>query len=326
MSRIIGVVNALWARNGPRIFVHNVGEGEFLLRVTNSNTRQFLLSRTCWNVAGFPMFVAPWSPDFTPDEAPITQAVLPVELRNVPYLLFNRESLSRLATAVGKPVSLYPETERKENFKIAKLYVRVDLTKPLPRQIISGYSNGKETLIEVTYPWLPLKCERCKKYGHLQEKCKAVSPNSERKRSTSPGVGRNYRRTPRKDHTKEPPKSNAPSDSEKITEVEEGELLEDSQVRVDSDGAIPQDQQGSETPSSQNDVARVREESPGGSALGAGENVIGGNNIIGSGKQWMNQDQKCSNANRSGRSHQGPGDPFFLVNNGKSGRKAKNPL
>lgn len=26
MGRIIGVVNALWAKNGPRIFVHNVGE------------------------------------------------------------------------------------------------------------------------------------------------------------------------------------------------------------------------------------------------------------------------------------------------------------
>lgn len=58
MGRIIGVVNALWARNCPRIFVHNVGEGEFLLRVTNFKTREFLLSRTCWNVAGFPMFVA----------------------------------------------------------------------------------------------------------------------------------------------------------------------------------------------------------------------------------------------------------------------------
>lgn len=186
MGRIIGVVNALWARNGPRIFVHNVDEGEFLLKVTNTKTREFLLSRTCWNVAGFPMFVAPWSPDFTPDEAPLTQAVVPVELMNVLYLLFNKESLSRLATKVGKPVSLYPETEHKENFKVAKLYVKVDLTKPVPRKIIYGFSNGKETMIEVSYPWLPLKCELCKKFGHLQEKCKT---HKARKRSVSPTSG-----------------------------------------------------------------------------------------------------------------------------------------
>ncbi|KAG2269053.1 hypothetical protein Bca52824_063608 [Brassica carinata] len=186
MGRIIGVVNALWARNGPGIFVHNVDEGEFLLKVTNTKTREFLLSRTCWNVAGFPMFVAPWSPDFTPDEAPLTQAVVPVELMNVLYLLFNKESLSRLATTVGKPVSLYPETEHKENFKVAKLYVKVDLTKPLPRKIIYGFSNGKETMIEVIYPWLPMKCELCKKFGHLQEKGKT---HKARKRSVSPTSG-----------------------------------------------------------------------------------------------------------------------------------------
>ncbi|CAG7865672.1 unnamed protein product [Brassica rapa] len=187
MGRIIGVVNALWARSGPRIFVHTIGEGEFLLRVPSATTRQMLLGRTCWNVAGFPMFVANWSPDFTPDEAPLTNAVIPVELRDVPYLLFNKESLSRLATAVGKPVSLAPETERKLNFKVAKLYVKVDLTKPLPRKIISGFSNGKESEIAVSYPWLPLRCDLCKKYGHSREKCRAQQGNaSHRSRSKSP--------------------------------------------------------------------------------------------------------------------------------------------
>lgn len=46
-----------------------------------------------------------------------------------------------------------------EHFKVAKLYVKVDLTKPLPCKVISGFSNGKETEIAVSYPWLPLKCE-----------------------------------------------------------------------------------------------------------------------------------------------------------------------
>ncbi|KAG2332028.1 hypothetical protein Bca52824_003208 [Brassica carinata] len=139
MGRIIGVVNAIWAKTGPRIYVHNLGQGEYLLKVTTAKTRELLLARTYWNVAGFIMFVAPWSPDFTPEEAPITNAVVPVELRDVPYLLFNQQSLSRLATVVGKPVSLAPETERKENFQVAKLFVRVDLTKKLPTKIITGF-------------------------------------------------------------------------------------------------------------------------------------------------------------------------------------------
>lgn len=66
-------------------------------------------------VAGSPMFVAPWSSDFAKEEPQLTTAVIPVELRRVPYLLFNKQSLSRLTTAIGRPVSLDPETERKDS-------------------------------------------------------------------------------------------------------------------------------------------------------------------------------------------------------------------
>ncbi|KAF2540248.1 hypothetical protein F2Q68_00029696 [Brassica cretica] len=123
MERIIGVINAIWARTGPRIFVHKIGEGTYLLKVTNERTRDALL-------------------------------MVPVELRGVPYLLFNQQSLSRIATVVGKPVSLAPETERKENFVVAKVEVE----------------------ISVSYPWLPEKCTNCGKFGHRQHLC--PSPGS----------------------------------------------------------------------------------------------------------------------------------------------------
>lgn len=201
MGRVIGVVNAIWARTGPRIFVHKIGQGTFLLRVVIDRTRDIILGRSMWNIAGFPMFVAPWSPDFNPEDLPITSAVVPVELRNVPYLLFNQKILSRLATAVGKPVSLAPETERKENFEVAKLYVRVDLTKTLPDKIVSGFTNGREVIISVTYPWLPVKCEDCGKYGHTQGNCQATSNMANpvfarRKRYESSGPSRGSKPRP----------------------------------------------------------------------------------------------------------------------------------
>lgn len=175
VGKIIGVVNVVWARTGPRIFVQNLGQGTYLLRVTNPRIREVLLSRTCWNIGGLPMFVAPWSPEYSPDEPPLTSAIVPVEMRNVPYLLFNKESLSRIATEIGKPESLAPETERKENFEVAKLYVRVDLTSPLPHKVVSGFSNGKEVMIDVSYPWLPIKCDSCSKFGHIKERCPTVA-------------------------------------------------------------------------------------------------------------------------------------------------------
>lgn len=79
MGRKIGVLNAVWARSGPRIFVHSMGSGTFLLRVPNPKIRELLLSRNAWNIAGLPMFVALWSPDFSPDQLPLTHVVVPVE-------------------------------------------------------------------------------------------------------------------------------------------------------------------------------------------------------------------------------------------------------
>lgn len=79
-------------------------------------------------------------------------ALVPVELRGVPYLLFSKQSLSRLATAVGKPLSLAHKTERKENFEVAKIWVRINLQTELPSKIVTGFSSGREVEIDVSYP------------------------------------------------------------------------------------------------------------------------------------------------------------------------------
>ncbi|CAH2059124.1 unnamed protein product [Thlaspi arvense] len=172
MGRIIGVINAIWARSEPRIFVHR-----------------------------FSMFVFPWTQDLDPEQPPITSAIVSVELRNVPYLLFNKESLSRIFKAVGKHVSLAPETERKENFEVAKVFVRVDLTRKLPSTVISGFSSGKEVEIAVSYPWLPMKCEACGKFGHEKKSCRPLA--SGRKLSKSPGPPERIRRVSRPGRAKE---------------------------------------------------------------------------------------------------------------------------
>lgn len=171
MGRVIGVVNAIWARSGPRIFVHRIGHHTYLLKTPNVRTKEILLSRNVWMIAGHPMFVAPWSPDFSPEQPQLTSAVVPVELRGVPYLLYNNESLSRLATTIGKPISLAPETERKETFEVARLWVRVSLLNELPSRIVTGFSNGREVEISVSYPSLPSKCPTCGKFGHESVAC-----------------------------------------------------------------------------------------------------------------------------------------------------------
>ncbi|XP_010519461.1 PREDICTED: uncharacterized protein LOC104798910 [Tarenaya hassleriana] len=89
LGRIIGVVNALWNRNGNRIRVQDIGKGTFLFKVPNENTRQFILSRQFWYIGQCPMFVSSWNPHHTLDKPPMQSISTWVTLLDVPPKLYN---------------------------------------------------------------------------------------------------------------------------------------------------------------------------------------------------------------------------------------------
>ena len=78
-----------------------------------------------------------------------------VHLTNVPMNMFSWEGLSFITSAVGHPVKLHPETASCSNFKIALIFVNVDLSKELPTKI-NFTKNGKSSLVVFIYPWLPV--------------------------------------------------------------------------------------------------------------------------------------------------------------------------
>lgn len=123
-------------------------------------------------------------------------------------------------SVVGIPDHLHPERIACTNFEIAKVCVKVDLSKPLPKTI--DYKiNGEDVEVKYMYPWLPNKCNSCGKWGHLEAKCiKEAKVASEKKQESI---------------KKDTPQKNGESgDLEKIgdssnqkTEIEEGQLVDE---------------------------------------------------------------------------------------------------
>ncbi|CAA7041571.1 unnamed protein product [Microthlaspi erraticum] len=249
MGRIIGVINAIWARTGPRIYVHRIGPGCFLIKVSNPRTRAILLSRNLWNITGHPMCVAPWSPDFTPEQPPLTKAQVMVEFRGIPYLLFNDDSLARIASGVGEPKALSPETARKDTFEVAKIVVEVDLFRELPTTLVSGLSSGKEFVVSVTYPWLPPRCGDCSAFGHTYSHCpKRPPPTRERRKPQSRSRSRSRSRNKSSAGAKEgrrsrPGRSMATRWEKKSTEPTPETVMNDEGVQV-SDESDPKPKPG----------------------------------------------------------------------------------
>ncbi|KAF3566162.1 hypothetical protein DY000_02017822 [Brassica cretica] len=88
----------------------------------------------------------------------------------VPLHMFSWESLSFITSEVGSPVKLHMETLACSNFEVAKVFVNVDVSKPLPKEI-NFSKNGKEFKVDFHFPWLPTRCKLCNKWGHSEKVC-----------------------------------------------------------------------------------------------------------------------------------------------------------
>ncbi|XP_022566691.2 uncharacterized protein LOC111210528 [Brassica napus] len=78
--------------------------------------------------------------------------------------------LSFATSPIGVLVKLHPDTALCKDLKVAKVFIKADLTKALPRSMNFKY-QGKDTLIDFTLPWLPTKCTTCGKWGHSEKDC-----------------------------------------------------------------------------------------------------------------------------------------------------------
>lgn len=143
-------------------------------RIESPTIRNRVVRKGMWNLAGIPVVMTKWVPFIEEKQPEVESVPMWVHLRNVPVNWFSWKGLSCVASPVGEPVRLHPETAQCLDFKVAKIFVKVDLTKELPKSTKFNY-KGKETLIEFSYPWMPTKCTNCNKWGHLLKAC-GVAP------------------------------------------------------------------------------------------------------------------------------------------------------
>lgn len=85
--------------------------------------------------------------------------------------MFSWKGLNFVTSAVGELVRLHPDTAQCVDFKLAKVFVKADLSKELPKVMKFTSSDGKESLVQFSYPWLPSRCSTCNKWGHMSMVC-----------------------------------------------------------------------------------------------------------------------------------------------------------
>ncbi|XP_024964658.1 uncharacterized protein LOC112504935, partial [Cynara cardunculus var. scolymus] len=132
-------------------------------------------------IRGRPLFVSIWDPSKGLKKPEHTSCPLWIKFYNISLVAFNREGISRIASAVGVPLRLDACTAStcdkawgRTNF--AKVLVDVWAVGTIQKQIevvIPKLSGDGEDVIKVVleFDWVPSQCSKCKVFGHNTNSC-----------------------------------------------------------------------------------------------------------------------------------------------------------
>ncbi|CAH8383330.1 unnamed protein product [Eruca vesicaria subsp. sativa] len=163
-----------------KVEVYVVNAATMRFRVSNPKAREKILNRGMWNVVGVPMVVTKWSPKTEEEKQEETEFPMWVHLKTVPLHMYSWKGLSFFTSTVGTPDRLHPETIACTNLEEAKIFVNVDVSKELPKEI-EFTKDGKEFTIVYHYPWLTARCNLCDKWGHTDKVCRKNGKKEETK-------------------------------------------------------------------------------------------------------------------------------------------------
>ncbi|KAL0773994.1 hypothetical protein Bca101_039145 [Brassica carinata] len=160
VGTIHATVNRIWPspKQGSKIDVHP----QMRARVTQ---------RRYWHIADVPLVMNEWSPETALKPPDLSTLPMWIDLKGVPILRFSYKGLKCLSRAAGKFIKLHPNTEKCTRLDVARVLVEVNLHNPLVEKISFLDGVGKKVLIDVSYPWMPPKCNVCNSWGHKGKSC-----------------------------------------------------------------------------------------------------------------------------------------------------------
>ncbi|GJV08975.1 zinc knuckle CX2CX4HX4C containing protein [Tanacetum coccineum] len=141
-----------------------------------------------WLICKSSIILKKWSMDTRLLKEELTHILIWVKLHDIPIQVFEEDSISLIATFIGKPVMLDSYTSSMCNdswgrSSFARCLIEVNSEADLVDVVTIGIPSlseddfTKET-IRVEYEWRPPRCDTCKIFGHVHDYCpkKVVSP------------------------------------------------------------------------------------------------------------------------------------------------------
>ncbi|GLT69887.1 hypothetical protein SLA2020_420000 [Shorea laevis] len=82
--------------------------------------------------------------------------------------------LKSVASGVGKPLCVDSVTEEQLRLGFARVLVEVNVDSEFPKEIEIAGPDGVPVTVGIEYLWIPIKCKKCKLFGHASHTCTKV--------------------------------------------------------------------------------------------------------------------------------------------------------
>ncbi|KAH0685695.1 hypothetical protein KY290_017216 [Solanum tuberosum] len=112
-----------------------------------------------------PLILYQWELDFELDKEELSIVPLWVKFPGLPVSYWSVEALSKVVSAVGRPIHTDMFTANAERISYARILIEVDVSQPLTEQIVIE-TPSRPWDQPVEYEWRPKYCNECLKFGH----------------------------------------------------------------------------------------------------------------------------------------------------------------
>ncbi|KAL6555009.1 hypothetical protein OROGR_006267 [Orobanche gracilis] len=144
----------------------DVDNGFYMVRFDLAVDREKVIGGGPWMIFDHYLTVTTWSREFISPKAKVSRTLAWIRIPGLNPAFYDESYLMYIAEVISKPVRVDINTLRGERRKFARIYVELDLTKPVYGRVMID-----DDWFKIEYEGLYVICTRCGCYGHRSREC-----------------------------------------------------------------------------------------------------------------------------------------------------------
>ena len=138
------------------------------MRFKTAQDKEAVLSKGIYYFDEKPFIIKAWNENLKLDTSSISSLPIWIQFPKLDVKYWGVESLSKLGSLLGIPLKMDKPTIEKVYFNYARLLIDMPLDGPFLEFVDYITDKGLVTRQRVKYEWIPLKCNHCNMFGHLE--------------------------------------------------------------------------------------------------------------------------------------------------------------